>query len=119
MGLKSRQLAVLIDGVHTDIILTVYSDCVLVVCTQRAKLGHLFEAYSDGGDGDCETFTVNPLLGSREGIELIFARQIVEALSKSTKRKLFISLSLQERTPPLSTLHGLLAVLRANVIWKR
>ena len=117
--LKSRQVAVKIDGVHTDVVLTVFVDALLVLVTQRGKIGHVFETYSDGGEGSSETFTVNVLLGSREGVEEVFARQIIEALSKTTRRKVIIGLGLRDREPPVSTLHGLLGVLKANVIWKR
>lgn len=96
-----------------------FSDKLLILVTQREKIGHFFEAYSDGGVGETETFSVNALLGSRDGIEEIFARQIVETLAFSTRKKLIIGLGLKDRQPPVSTLHGLLAVLKANIIWKR
>ncbi len=79
------------------------------------------DARSDGGsaaDGT-ETFTVNCVLGARGGVEEVFARQIVGALSPTTNRRFLVSLALQSKEPPVSTLHGLLAVLRANAFWKK
>ena len=66
-----------------------------------------------------ETFTVNCVLGARGGVEEVFARQIVGALSATTRRRLLVCLGLQSKEPPLSTLHGLLAVLKANAFWRR
>ena len=109
----------LIDGVHTDVILTLHANAIMIVVTQRDKVGHFFEAFSDGGHEESETFTVNTLLGSRGGVEEVFARQMVQTLSGTTQRKFIIGLGLKEREPPVSTLHGLLAVLRANVFWKK
>jgi|JI10StandDraft_1071094.scaffolds.fasta_scaffold786842_1 hypothetical protein len=115
---KSRQIAVTIDGIHTDVVLSEFVDVVHVLVTQRQKVGHLFECSSDGGvsgeDGS-ETFSVDCLLGSRETVEEVYARQIVAALP--TEKKLLIALALQQKEPPLSMLHGLLAVLKANAFW--
>jgi hypothetical protein len=120
-ALPSRQIAVQIDGVHTDVLLTVFEDVVHVLATQRGKVGHVFECESDGGsaaDGT-ETFTVNCVLGARGGVEEVFARQIVAALSETTSRRFLVSLGLLSKDPPVSTLQGLLAVLKANAFWKK
>ncbi len=118
--LKSRQLAVLIDDVHTYVVLTEFFDCIHVLVTQRGKVGHVFDCQSDGGvpgeDGS-ETFTVHCLLGKRETVEEVFARQIVQALSGTTEKKLIIALGLAHKEPPVSMLQGLLAVLKKNAFW--
>ncbi len=44
-ALLMRQIAVLIDGVHTDILLTLFEDAIQITVTQRGKIGHLFECY--------------------------------------------------------------------------
>lgn len=116
--IKTRQVAVTIDGVHTDIVLTVFSNCIMCVVTQREKIGHMFECHCDGGFEDTETYTVNALLGSRGGVEEVFARQIIAALSRTTQRHFIIGLAMKEKEPPISTLHGVLSALKANVFWK-
>lgn len=124
--IKSRQIAVLIDEVHTDIVLSELANAIQVVVTQRGKVGHVFECVSDGGVPDggvpgegSETFSVDCVLGRRETIEEVFARQIVQTLSATTEKKLLIALGLKEKEPPVSTLRGLLAVLLANAFWKK
>jgi hypothetical protein len=42
-ALPFRQIAAQIDGVHTDVLLTLFEDVVHVVVTQRGKVGHIFE----------------------------------------------------------------------------
>jgi hypothetical protein len=120
--IKSRQIAVSIDGVHTDVVLSEFVNAIHVLVTQRGKVGHVFECSSDGGvpgEEGSETFTVDCLLGRREAVEEVFARQMVQALSATTEKKLLISLGLKEKEPPISTLQGLLAVLLANAFWKK
>ena len=117
MGLDSIQIAVTIDDIHTDFIFTLFNDCIFVVVTQREKIGHLIEAYSDGGFDECETYTVNVLLGSRESVEQIYARNIVQEMSKVTKNKVLIGMGLKDRQPPTSMLDGILSVIRANAVF--
>lgn len=130
--IASRQIAVLIDGIHTDIIITVFEGNILLIITQREKIGHWFEAYCDGGDGEGITYTVNILLGSRDDtVPQVYARQIVAMLTSpgggvvglvgvvgGGVRKLIIGLGFREKCPPPSTLTGLLSVLKVNKIWK-
>ena len=49
-ALPFRQVAVEIDGVHTDVLLTLYEDAVHVLVTQRGKVGHVFECERWGGE---------------------------------------------------------------------
>lgn len=118
-AIATRQVAVCIDDVPTDVVISVFTDALWVVALQRGRIGHLFECSSDGGSAESETFSVACLLGSRGGVEEVFARQIVAALSGTTERRMLVGLGLQSREPPVSVLHGLLAVLRANVFWKK
>jgi hypothetical protein len=120
--IKCRHVAVSIDGIQTDLVLSEFVDTIHLLITQRGKIGHLFECSSDGGvpgDEGSETFTVNCLLGKRESVEEVFARQIVASLSPTTEKRLLIALGLQQREPPISTLNGVLAVLSANAFWKK
>jgi proteasome assembly chaperone 3 len=50
--------------------------------------------------GAAPSFDVNVLLGRRDDpLLLIYARQLVEAISKSSSRPLLLSISLRERDP--------------------
>jgi hypothetical protein len=122
-SLNTRQLAVRIDGVHTDVVVSDIGDTLFIIITQRDKIGHLFECSCDGGDtAESQTFTVNTLLGSRsdESVETIFARQIVQLVANhAPQKKVILGMALKDRQPPPSTLAGVLAVLGANSsMWK-
>lgn len=125
-GPRSRQVAVTIDDVHTDFVITVFSNCIFLIVTQREKMGHIIEAYS-GFFSFCQGwfyiypffikmealmsvklsqvsiliyflssnhlalfFAVNVLLGARETVEQVYARNIVQELSKTTSQKFVI-----------------------------
>ncbi len=44
--LKNIQVAALIDGVHTEFILTKYANCLFVIVTQTEKLGTIVSIFS-------------------------------------------------------------------------
>ncbi len=120
-ALASRQLALSIDGVRTDVVITVFRDTVLIIVTQRDKIGHLFEGSCDGGDAasDSRTFTVTTLLGSRaDTVPQIYARQVVALVTERWSQcRVVFGVALRDATPPVSMLAGVLAALRANALW--
>lgn len=92
-----------INGIPTDVTIINYSDRVFLVISQNSRFGTLISAKADDSltqPGAAPSFDVNVLLGRRDDpLLLIYARQLVEAISKSSSRPLLLSISLRERDP--------------------
>lgn len=114
----TRALAVEIDGVHTDLVMSRFGATLLLVLTQRAKVGHMVEAVCDGGADEARTYSVDVRLGARDDpVPEIFARHLVALLAdhNGPDTRLVLGIAMREREPPPSTLQAVLAVVRANV----
>ena len=116
-GGTSRHVAVEIDHIRTDIIITEYANRIFILITQRSKMGSLVSASKDGGQGSSATYTVEVLMGSRQDpIPEIYARQIIAVVSQVTEKPLLLSLALKHKEPPVSMLKSLVTILKLNLL---
>ncbi|TFJ80293.1 hypothetical protein NSK_008436 [Nannochloropsis salina CCMP1776] len=92
-----------INGVLTDVAIFNFSDRIFLVISQNARFGTVISAKADDSvarPGAAPSFDVSVLLGRRDDpLLLIYARQLVETVSRSSSRPLLLSISLRERDP--------------------
>lgn len=121
--INTRQIAVTLDGVHTDIVYQMFSDKLFIIATQLGKMGTLISCETDGigGGGGVmgeATMDVNArvLLGNPdEPLLLVFASNLFKKLSSFVDRRtILISVALKEKN--VRILHALEKVIVENRI---
>jgi len=110
---STLQLAAMIDGIHTEFILTTYSNLVFFVVTQLEKLGSLLLARRELTMEGEPTFAISSLLGRRDPEIEIYARKLVEVTSKRSAKPLLLSLALKDNSP--STFRQIIAFISKHV----
>jgi len=122
----SQQIAVTLDGVHTDIVYQMFSDKLLVIATQLAKMGTMISCEPDsleecrgaGAGGKLDAVEVNcrVVLGDpNDPLLLVFASNLFKKLSPHIDgRSLLISIALKEKN--VRALHALERVIIENRI---
>lgn len=113
---KSTQGAALIDGIHTDVVCTNFSDRLFIVITQYQKFGTLVSVTKDTvvKDGMREpTYSTNVLLGRDEPESHVIARNLASKIPV-TKPILF-ALALKQTSP--NVLHGLQELMVTHSCW--
>ena len=104
----THQVAVTIDGVHTDIVYQMFSDKLFIIATQLGKMGTLISCESDGlggggrgvGGGEAAMdINAKVLLGNPdEPLLLVFASNLFKKLTNFVNRKtILISVGLKEK----------------------
>jgi len=84
--IKTTHLAIVINGVHTEILQQRFSNCIFMLITQTGKMGTLIEARADNRDfqGGEYTYSLRVLSGKRDDNLLsAYSRQLVELVSYS------------------------------------
>lgn len=67
-------------------------------------------------DGRPATFSLRTLLGKRDDdVAALYARQLIERISKTTARSLLLGIALKDRTP--ATLRAVLELIDARKVW--
>ena len=122
----SHQIAVTIDGVHTDVVYQMFSDKLLVIATQLAKMGTMISCEPDGleecrgagagGKSDAVEVNCRVVLGDpNDPLLLVFASNLFKKLSPHIDgRSLLISIALKEKN--IRALHALERVIIENRI---
>lgn len=97
MAIQTTQGAFVIDGVHTELLVSDYSNRVLLVATQIGKLGTMFHAEGprpeSGGEGGEGAVSVAPpevrtLVGKHDDEMLtVAARRLAQIVQGSGVRK--------------------------------
>jgi hypothetical protein len=108
-----RHVALLVDGVHTEVLVTMYVDRVLCVVTQRDKMGTLVTASKDVDEASVgTTFSTQTLLGRDEGIANMLARLLVARLAAAgvVRRPLLLSLALRDNDVEADSERGAMLV---------
>ncbi|KAL6068589.1 Proteasome assembly chaperone 3 [Balamuthia mandrillaris] len=119
---STKQFAAVINGVHTEFILTPFADRIFIVITQLGKLGTLITASKEtndvmSGEPQEANYAIDVLLGKRdEPLLALYARRIVELIcAKHARRSLLLSLCLKDHS--LASLPIILDLLEANKVW--
>ncbi|KAJ1432672.1 hypothetical protein B484DRAFT_447682 [Ochromonadaceae sp. CCMP2298] len=89
--------SILVNGVPTDLVITGYYDRVFVIISQLDSVGTILKADAEKKSDGGFIFEVDTVLGKRDDPLLtIYARQIVERLSKTSTKPLLLSISLRD-----------------------
>jgi len=116
--LKTRQFAVIIEGDHTDFVITSYSDRIFIIVTQINKLGTLTLSNKETTVEGTTIFASKTLLGRREDYpSSILSRQLIEDISKTTEKSLILAVTLKKKNDDTKTLKIILDILTQNKVW--
>merc|ERR1712142_286165 len=108
--INTHQLAVTIDGVHTDIVYQMFSDKLFIIATQLGKMGTMICCEADGigggaaggGGGKQDSMEVNTrvILGDPDQpLLVVFASNLFKKLSPYIDRRtLLITVALKDKT---------------------
>ena len=114
------QAAASIDGVHTEVVSTAFSDRVFVVVTQLGKVGNLLSACVErGADGE-DIYSVSTLLGRRDDPTLaVYARQLAQRMADADCRKpLLLGIALAPRKEPSpETFRAVMELVQRAQVW--
>ena len=108
-------------GVPTRLVLTAYSNRIMVVITQTKNMGTLLLAQNDNPtnpSGAC--YTIRVLLGKRDEEDLeVYARTLVELIGKRAPDTgpLLLAISLKEGVHSKEMFRGILHAVEANRVW--
>jgi len=111
-----KTLAVLIDGIKTNIAVSEYIDSFFIVLTQFDKLGAIVTVRKDSIEGIGEersAYNVETALGPEDGPGEIVARFLAEQLGLS--KPAVFSVALRDSSP--RSLHAIAHVLRTLRKW--
>mmetsp|Transcript_36886 Transcript_36886/g.115469 ORF Transcript_36886/g.115469 Transcript_36886/m.115469 type:complete len:116 (+) Transcript_36886:173-520(+) len=86
----SRQGSEVIEGVKTDFHISNYSDRTLVVVTQTGKPGTFIHVQRDSSSGR-NGLSINVLVGKRDDVTMVYARQIAEVMHKRSQKPVLIA----------------------------
>jgi len=128
---KGKQVHVVckLDGVHTELIMTHFSDRVVVLITQLDKIAQLLTASADNmadvsasSDGAAAAYTVNTLLGKRDdAMAALLARQLIADIVKAPKpAPLLLALGLKpisDEDKAFAVMRTLMVVIRQHKVW--
>eukprot|EP01112_Ceratiomyxa_fruticulosa_P007464 TRINITY_DN1940_c0_g1_i3.p1 TRINITY_DN1940_c0_g1~~TRINITY_DN1940_c0_g1_i3.p1 ORF type:complete len:150 (-),score=25.44 TRINITY_DN1940_c0_g1_i3:148-597(-) len=123
---QSKLVAAKINGIHTEIVLNVYSDQIFVIITQNQKLGTLICANKVDGDltpSGTPNYSMYTVLGKRDDtISEIYARQLVQFVGNTDKgsRPLLLAISLlpqKDENEWKSTFNAVMNLIADNRNW--
>jgi len=113
----TTQTAAVIDGVHTDFVLSSYGNMIMIVVTQLGKMGTILQARQESAlDGEV-TYTVDTLLGKRdEPLLHACARRVAQlAGERGQRRPVVLTLGLKSHTA--QTMKAIVEHIDSNKIW--
>ncbi|XP_031550581.1 proteasome assembly chaperone 3-like [Actinia tenebrosa] len=112
-GPQTRQLAVAIDGTHTDILCTWFSDRIMVVVTQYRKFGTLInvkkestvsrDLSSNQPLNNEPVFNTKVLMGKDEPVWHVYGRQIASIIGEKdeSNRQVLLAIALKKHSPEI------------------
>ncbi|XP_068690356.1 proteasome assembly chaperone 3-like [Montipora foliosa] len=117
---RTRQAAILIDGIHTEVFCCCYQDRIFVIVSQLEKMGNLISvnklsSSEDASSTGTQTFHTKTLMGSDEEIWHVYAKQIGALVSSSSSKPLLVGIALKKHSP--QTLQQILKLLQSNQVW--
>eukprot|EP00128_Syssomonas_multiformis_P015220 Colp12_sorted_trinity150504_noHs@30006 len=117
--LDTKQFVKTINGVDTEFVLNAFQDRIFILVTQCNKMGTLLSAAKDMNMevGSEPTYTIRVLLGKRDDSFIeVFARQIVEAMTKAECNKPLL-LSAGFTSISIESLREMYAHILENKVW--
>mmetsp|Transcript_8840 Transcript_8840/g.19968 ORF Transcript_8840/g.19968 Transcript_8840/m.19968 type:complete len:173 (-) Transcript_8840:313-831(-) len=93
----TRHTALKIDGVHTEIVTQAFADRIFITLTQINKIGTLIFAKAEESSPGVKQYDTQILLGRRDDpLLVLYARQLIEQISKTADLPLLLAISLAE-----------------------
>ncbi|XP_062510178.1 proteasome assembly chaperone 3-like isoform X1 [Corticium candelabrum] len=119
LKLPTKQAAFLVNGIATEILLTHFGDRIFIAVTQLQKLGTIIHAASDKPveiEGH-PTFTVKILLGKDEPILEVYARRLMDEISRSSTPDVpvLLAIALTDHSP--ACIQPVLDAIIDNKVW--
>eukprot|EP00639_Heterosigma_akashiwo_P005173 CAMPEP_0194569516 /NCGR_PEP_ID=MMETSP0292-20121207/7195_1 /TAXON_ID=39354 /ORGANISM="Heterosigma akashiwo, Strain CCMP2393" /LENGTH=120 /DNA_ID=CAMNT_0039419771 /DNA_START=103 /DNA_END=465 /DNA_ORIENTATION=+ len=118
------QSAAIIDGIHTEFVISIFDDRVFVLVTQMKKMGTLVSVEAEGagagalGLGGGSGYSVSVLLGRRDDPLLaVYARQVMERVCSSLQRPLLLGIALKPEGRGTSTFEAIINELISMKRW--
>ena len=120
--INTRNMAVTINGVHTDIVYQMFSDKLFVIATQLEKMGTTILCEPEGlvaesgAKGDAPDVNARVVLGDPDQpLLIVFASNLFKKLSPFIdRRSLLVSVALKDKD--MAVLHALEKVIVENRI---
>ena len=95
-GIRTQQVACLVNGKHTEFMCSVYADRIVYVVTQFMKPGTVVEACKDSEGGGTTTYSITTLMGKRDDLCInLLARQLAEWFGRRTQKELLLCIGLE------------------------
>eukprot|EP00743_Colponemidia_sp_Colp-15_P005293 GILK01005692.1.p1 GENE.GILK01005692.1~~GILK01005692.1.p1 ORF type:complete len:250 (+),score=26.22 GILK01005692.1:40-750(+) len=116
--LTTKQLALTVNGCHTDILITPFQDKIFIVITQLAKIGTLILARKEGEEEGPVSFSTTTVLGKRdEEVLSVYARALIGLISQTSPKSLLLGISLKDHSP--STFKAIFNLISSpeNMLW--
>jgi proteasome assembly chaperone 3 len=100
-AIRSRMGADIINGVHTDIVHTEFSNCLFIIVSQYEKLGTLLSVRQDVAldNSGITTYNVQTLLGEDELETNVIARNLASVVN--SPKPILFALALQDKSPEM------------------
>ncbi|XP_073228160.1 proteasome assembly chaperone 3-like [Porites lutea] len=119
-SVQTRQAAVILDGIHTEVICCCYQDRIFVIVSQFEKIGTLISvnklsSTKDASATGMQTFSTKTLIGIDEEIWHVYAKQIAKLISESSNKPVLLGIALKKHSPQI--LQQILHLLQANRVW--
>ncbi|XP_015772578.1 PREDICTED: proteasome assembly chaperone 3-like [Acropora digitifera] len=111
-SVRTRQAAVLMDGIHTEVFCSCYQDRIFVIVSQFEKMGNLVSFCQLLNFDWSDTKT---LMGSDEEIWHVYAKQIGALICENSNKPLLVGIALKKHSP--QTLQQILKLLQLNRVW--
>ncbi|EGG23055.1 proteasome assembly chaperone 3 [Cavenderia fasciculata] len=115
---KTKQLSVKINNVHTDISMSVFAGTVFITIAQTQRFSTWIKAIkqSEGFESDEPCYHIESLLGgNQDQLVSIYARQLIENISQRSPNSLLLSISLTDKSK--EAFKAILDVIFENRIW--
>jgi len=95
------QFAYEIDGIHTEFILSTYTNLLFFTITQYSKLGTIIKAKRENIVDGQPSFTVRTLIGNKDPSMEIYALRLIEVTNEVTSKPLLLAISLKKSNPQI------------------
>uniref|UniRef100_A0A6T5UGU5 Uncharacterized protein n=1 Tax=Polyblepharides amylifera TaxID=1486889 RepID=A0A6T5UGU5_9CHLO len=114
----TQHFAAVLEGEHTEFLITGYDNRVMVMVTQLGRVGTVLQAKCESSPGSSgESYTVSSLLGRRdEPLLEICARRMMELLTDSgCRRPLLLTLGLKNHS--MGTMKSIIVLVLKHPVW--
>jgi len=114
----TKQFASLVQGEHTEFVLSSFSDHVFILVTQINKIGTMIKARKDLDIEGSSSYTIHTMLGKRDPNVEVYARRLIEITSsQGCPKPIIVSISLKKDNNDPQTFKQVISVIAENRVW--